>query len=114
MSVRGQNRKSSMRAYVFRFAPATCAPRSGSPSSGGARTARYHRFHRAAGPATGVSILIDRAQAHGMTYVSALRSLGLVKGFVDPKSIDAISKIEGVSSVERERKVTLPDPRSPV
>ncbi len=53
-------------------------------------------------------------QAHGMTHVSALRSLGLVKGFVDPKSIDAISRIEGVSSVERERKVTLPDPRSPV
>src|SRR5258706_9311782 len=40
----------------------TCAPRSGSPSSGGSRTARYHRFHRAAGPATGVSILIDGAR----------------------------------------------------
>jgi hypothetical protein len=53
-------------------------------------------------------------QAHGVTHVSALRSLGLLKGFVDAKAMDAISKIDGVSSVERERKVTLPDPRSRV
>jgi hypothetical protein len=54
------------------------------------------------------------SKARGMTHVSILRSLGLIKGFVDTKSIEVIAKIEGVQSVERERQFKVPDPRSPV
>ena len=54
------------------------------------------------------------SKARGMTHVSVLRSLGLIKGLVDAKSIDVIAKIDGVRSVERERQVKVPDPRSPV
>jgi len=51
-------------------------------------------------------------KSHGMTNVSVLRSLGLLKGMVDVKTIDALAKINGVRSVEREREIKLPDPRS--
>jgi hypothetical protein len=51
-------------------------------------------------------------KTHGMTNVSVLRSLGLVKGTVDANTIDALAKINGVRSVERERQIKLPDPRS--
>jgi hypothetical protein len=54
------------------------------------------------------------SKARGMTHVSILRSLGLIKGLVDAKAIDVIARIEGVQSVERERQFKLPDPRSPV
>jgi len=56
--------------------------------------------------------LAAACKAHGMTNVSLLAGLGLLKGMVDVKSIDAIAKIDGVRSVEQERKVKLPDPRS--
>jgi hypothetical protein len=43
-------------------------------------------------------------EKHGMTGVSMLHSLGLLKGMVDPKSMDSISRISGVRSIERERQ----------
>jgi hypothetical protein len=52
------------------------------------------------------------SKARGMTQVSILRSLGLIKGFVDAKSIEVIAKIEGVQSVERERQFKVPNPQS--
>ena len=51
-------------------------------------------------------------KSRGMTNVSVLRSLGLLKGMVDVSTIDALAKINGVRSVEREREIKLPDPRS--
>ena len=53
-------------------------------------------------------------ERHGMTDVSMLRGLGLLKGMVDPKSIETISRISGVRSIERERQYKVPDPRSKI
>lgn len=51
-------------------------------------------------------------ERHGMTDVSMLRSLGLIKGMVDPKSMENISRISGVRSIERERQYKVPGPRT--
>lgn len=56
------------------------------------------------------------AERHGMKSVSVLRGLGIFKGLVNPQSIEDISRITGVRSVEHERVSKAlspaPSPRS--
>jgi hypothetical protein len=59
-----------------------------------------------------LDVVVAASKAHGMTNVSVLRSLGLLKGLANAAAIDAIAKIDGVRSVERERQIKVPDPRS--
>ena len=59
-----------------------------------------------------LDVVVAASKAHGMTNVSVLRSLGLLKGLANVTAIDAIAKIDGVRSVERERQIKVPDPRS--
>lgn len=54
------------------------------------------------------------SERQGMTNVSALHGLGLLKGVIHPDLFDTISRINGVQSIERERQVKVPDPRSPI
>jgi hypothetical protein len=44
------------------------------------------------------------SEKHGMKSVSMLRGLGMFKGLVHPNSIETISRISGVRSVEPERQ----------
>ena len=55
-----------------------------------------------------------KCEAHGLTNVHALARLGMLKGLIDQKQVEALTKIAGVRSVEKEREIKLPPPESPV
>ena len=50
----------------------------------------------------------------GMTHMQALPTLGLLKGVIQESHLDELRQIPGVSSFEREGKVQLAPPDSPV
>ena len=54
--------------------------------------------------------VVERLKASGMTVEQVMEGLGTVAGRADPASVDALSKVEGVSGVERSREIRLPPP----
>ncbi len=52
-------------------------------------------------------------ETHGLTKISTLPGLGILKGSIDPLTIPAIGKIGGVLAVEKEREIKLPPLKSP-
>jgi hypothetical protein len=56
----------------------------------------------------------DKLESHGLTQVSTLQTLGILKGLAHPDSIAAMAKVDGVRSVEKEREIKLPPPGSRV
>jgi hypothetical protein len=71
-----------------------------------------------------VTIVVDDPQrlnrvktackACGLKHMKALPRLGMLTGVIDQDRLQELAKIPGVRSVERERKITLPPPDSPV
>jgi hypothetical protein len=55
-----------------------------------------------------------KCETHGLRQARALTRLGMLKGLVDQKRVDELTKIPGVRSVEKEREIKLPPPGSPV
>ena len=53
-------------------------------------------------------------ERYGLTQVRALPRLGILKGFIEEGRMAELTKAPGVRSVEREREIKLPPPRSPV
>jgi|AmaraimetFIIA100_FD_contig_91_572638_length_1327_multi_3_in_0_out_0_3 hypothetical protein len=51
---------------------------------------------------------------YGLTQVRALPRLGILKGLIEKDRMAELTKAPGVRSVEKEREVKLPPPRSPV
>ena len=55
-----------------------------------------------------------KCETHGLRQARTLARLGMLKGLVDQKRVDELTKIPGVRSVEKEREIKLPPPGSPV
>ena len=53
-------------------------------------------------------------ERYGLTQVRALPRLGILKGLIEEGRMAELTKAPGVRSVEREREIKLPPPRSPV
>jgi hypothetical protein len=53
-------------------------------------------------------------EAHGLVQVRALPRLRILKGLIEEDRIAELTKRPGVRSVEKEREIRLPPPRSPV
>jgi len=52
--------------------------------------------------------------SRGLKDVSALPRMRMLKGTTDAASVAALTKVPGVTSVEREREIKLPPRGSPV
>ena len=53
-------------------------------------------------------------ERYGLTQVRALPRLGILKGLIEEGRMAELTKAPGVLSVEKEREIKLPPPRSPV
>ena len=53
-------------------------------------------------------------ERYGLTQVSALPRLGILKGFIEEDRMAELTKAPGARSVEKERELKLPPPRSPI
>jgi hypothetical protein len=53
-------------------------------------------------------------ERYGLTQVGALPRLGILKGLIEESRMAELTKVPGVRSVEKEREIKLPPPRSPV
>ena len=53
-------------------------------------------------------------EAKGLTKISALPRLGMLKGMIEERHLEALTRVPGVSSVEKERQIQLPPRGSPV
>jgi len=53
-------------------------------------------------------------ERHGLTEVQEIPRLNIVRGLIERNRIAELGKIPGIRSVEREREIQLPPPRSPV
>ena len=53
-------------------------------------------------------------ERYGLTQVRALPRLGILKGLIEEGRKAELTKAPGVRSVEKEREIKLPPPRSPV
>jgi hypothetical protein len=54
------------------------------------------------------------SESHGLTNISALPRLGILRGFIDAARMAALEKIPGVRSVEKEGEINLPPRDAPV
>jgi hypothetical protein len=61
-----------------------------------------------------IDALTHRLRAEGMQVEQVLRRLGTVTGTIPEGRLPALERIEGVASVERERRYRLPPPEEPV
>jgi hypothetical protein len=50
----------------------------------------------------------------GMKVEQQLEGLGVFTGVIDPKKVDQLRKVDGISHVEQERAVGVAPPGSPV
>jgi endonuclease V-like protein UPF0215 family len=53
-------------------------------------------------------------EAKGLTRISALPRLRMLKGVIDEQRVDELTRLPGVGSVEKERQIQLPPRGSPV
>jgi hypothetical protein len=53
-------------------------------------------------------------ERYGLTQVRALPRLGILKGLIEEDRMAELTKAPGVRSVEKEKEIKLPPPRSPV
>jgi hypothetical protein len=53
-------------------------------------------------------------ERHGLTPVQEIPRLNILRGLIERNRIPELGNIPGVRSVEREREIQLPPPRSPV
>jgi len=53
-------------------------------------------------------------ERHGLTQVQEIPRLNILRGFIERNRIPELGKIPGIRSVEPEREIALPPPRSPV
>jgi endonuclease V-like protein UPF0215 family len=53
-------------------------------------------------------------ESKGLARISALPRMGMLKGMIDERRLDELTRIPGVSSVEKERQIQLPPRGSPV
>ena len=53
-------------------------------------------------------------ERYGLTQVRALPRLGILKGLIEEGRMAELTKAPGVRSVEKEKEIKLPPPRSPV
>ena len=53
-------------------------------------------------------------ERYGLAQVRALPRLGILKGLIEEDRMAELTKAPGVRSVEKEREIKLPPPRSPV
>jgi hypothetical protein len=53
-------------------------------------------------------------EAKGLSKISALPRLGMLKGMIEEGHLDPLTRVPGVSSIEKERQIQLPPRGSPV
>jgi hypothetical protein len=58
--------------------------------------------------------LAERLRQSGMQIDTLLKTLGALTGSVSRSKLAELGKLEGVSSVEPEREVSVPPPESPI
>jgi hypothetical protein len=56
------------------------------------------------------SQMVDKLRKAGLKVVKAMENIGVVRGEVPPKNLEALSRIEGVEDVQEEREVRLSPP----
>ncbi len=54
--------------------------------------------------------VVKNCRRAGLRVTSALDTIGVVTGSIDEAKLDALAAVRGVTAVERERVVRLPDP----
>jgi hypothetical protein len=61
-----------------------------------------------------LTMIRKEAEARGLTNVTPLPALGILRGVTDRRRLDELRAIAGVVSVEAERTIQLPPPNSRV
>jgi hypothetical protein len=60
-----------------------------------------------------VDSIAEKCASHGMSRVSAAKTIGVVHGEIDEAALSSLREIDGVASVEAERTINLPPPGHP-